>query len=92
MKLIQHLRNEAHRFGINFHRLKRSGKMTESRLNEIDGIGEKTVEKLLIHFKSAHTVFEASSEELIGVVGTSKSRQIKAYLKENQDITSSGKR
>lgn len=90
LKLIQHLRNEAHRFGINFHRLKRSGKMTESQLSEIDGIGEKTVEKLLIHFKSAKAVFEASDKELIRVVGQSRAQKIRLYLKENKSVTSSG--
>jgi len=79
LKLIQFLRNEAHRFGINFHRQKRSGQMTESKLKQIEGIGEKTIEKLLIAFKSTNAVFDASLEDLSKVAGKTLAARIKSY-------------
>ncbi|HDR67794.1 MAG TPA: excinuclease ABC subunit C, partial [Bacteroidaceae bacterium] len=91
LKLIQQIRNEAHRFGINFHRLKRSGDMIGSRLREIDGIGEKTAEKLLIRFKSAKTVFELPVEVLSEEIGMEKAKRIKNYVKENPGVIASGK-
>jgi excinuclease ABC subunit C len=72
LKIIQHLRNEAHRFGINFHRGKRSSKMNRSLLDEIPGIGEKTKELLLKKFGSVKKVADAPAEELEAVVGQKK--------------------
>ena len=72
LKIIQHLRNEAHRFGINFHRGKRSTKMNRSFLDEIPGIGEKTKEILLKKFGSVKKMTEAPAEELESVVGKKK--------------------
>jgi excinuclease ABC subunit C len=72
LKLIQQLRNEAHRFGINFHRDKRSSEMTKSELDEINGIGPKTKEILLKHFGSYDKVILASEKELENVVGARK--------------------
>lgn len=69
LKLIQHLRNEAHRFAITFHRKKRSMNFTVSELTQIDGIGKATAEKLLQHFKSVKRIAAASPEELAGVTG-----------------------
>ncbi|MDZ7633059.1 MAG: excinuclease ABC subunit UvrC [Bacteroidales bacterium] len=74
LKIIQHLRNEAHRFGINFHRGKRSSKMNSSLLDEIPGIGEKTKELLLKKFGSVKKTTEASQEELEAALGKRKSR------------------
>ncbi len=81
LKIIQHLRNEAHRFGINFHRGKRSSKMNLSLLDEIPGIGEKTKELLLKKFGSVKKVAEASAEELEKAVGTKKAALIASALK-----------
>jgi excinuclease ABC subunit C len=72
LKVIQQLRNEAHRFGINFHRGKRSSKMNRSYLDEIPGIGEKTKELLLKKFGSVKKISEATPEELEKAVGIKK--------------------
>ena len=64
-----HLRDEAHRFGITFHRQLRSKSQINSWLREIPGIGEATEQKLLQHFKSVKRVKEASFEELAAVAG-----------------------
>lgn len=64
LKLIQHLRNEAHRFGITFHRSKRSKGALVSALDSIPGIGEKTTKALLNEFKSLKGIKEASFEDL----------------------------
>lgn len=68
LKLIQHLRNEAHRFGINFHRNLRSKSMLKNSLNEIDGVGEKTIEKLIKHFKTIDIISSKSIKELEEIV------------------------
>ncbi|MFV8225226.1 excinuclease ABC subunit UvrC [Christiangramia aquimixticola] len=72
LKVIQHLRNEAHRFGITFHRNKRSKTALNTELESIAGIGEKTVVELLKNFRSLKRVKEASLKELSEVVGSSK--------------------
>lgn len=76
LKVIQHLRNEAHRFGITFHRNKRSNAAIQSELETIPGIGDKTVEDLLKQFKSVKRVKEASLEELIQAVGASRAKKV----------------
>lgn len=80
LKIIQHLRNEAHRFGINFHRRKRSSKMNSSLLDEIPGIGDKTKELLLKKFGSVKKLGEASREDLEKVVGAKKASALYAAL------------
>lgn len=80
LKIIQHLRNEAHRFGINFHRGKRSSKMNRSFLDEIPGIGEKTKELLLKKFGSVKKMREASAGELETAVGPKKAAIILAAI------------
>ena len=69
LKLIQQLRNEAHRFAITFHRDKRSQRFTKSSLTDIPGVGKVTSQKLLKTFRSVKRMKEASKEELIEVVG-----------------------
>lgn len=81
LKIIQNLRNEAHRFGINFHRDKRSSGMTKSDLDQIKGIGPRTKEILLKHFESVDKIREASREELQKLVGSSKSSVLIEYFK-----------
>jgi len=81
LKIIQHLRNEAHRFGINFHRGKRSSKMNSSFLDEIPGIGEKTKELLLKKFGSLKKISEASREELEATLGTKRASILLETLK-----------
>ncbi len=72
LKIIQQLRNEAHRFGITFHRNKRSKTALNTELESIPGIGEKTVVELLKHFRSLKRVKEASRKEIAEVIGASK--------------------
>ena len=76
LKIIQHLRNEAHRFGITFHRNKRSKSAIQSELEQIPNIGKQTITTLLRKFKSAKRVKNASLEELKEVVGNSRANRI----------------
>ena len=76
LKIIQFLRNEAHRFGITFHRNKRSKGAINSQLEGIDGVGEKTAQQLLKKFKSVKRIKEATIENLSQEVGVSKAKKI----------------
>ncbi len=76
LKIIQQLRNEAHRFGITFHRQKRSKAAINSELEQIEGIGEKTAQELLKSFKSVKRIKEASLEDLVKSVGKVKAKKI----------------
>ncbi|WP_448528537.1 excinuclease ABC subunit UvrC [Raineya sp.] len=69
LRLIQQIRDETHRFAITFHREKRSKKAFESELESIKGIGEKTMQKLLGHFKSLANIKQARFEEIASVAG-----------------------
>ncbi|HEX9601204.1 MAG TPA: excinuclease ABC subunit UvrC [Mariniflexile sp.] len=79
LKIIQQLRNEAHRFGIEHHRNKRSKSALNTELETIPGIGEKTIVDLLKHFKSAKRVANAKLDELEPVVGVSRAEKIYNY-------------
>jgi excinuclease ABC subunit C len=81
LKLIQFLRNEAHRFGISFHRQKRSGSMTRSALDEMPGIGPRTIEKLFMKFKSMEGIQSASLEALAREIGLPRAKMIHKNLK-----------
>ena len=81
LKVIQHLRNEAHRFGITFHRQKRSNSAIQSELDTIKGIGKQTRETLLKHFKSVKRLKEASLEAIIEIVGASRGEKIWNHFK-----------
>ncbi len=81
LKLIQNMRDEAHRFGITHHRKRRAKKQIESELDSITGIGKKTKEALLKHFKSVRRIKEASEEELTTLIGKSKTEKIIHQLK-----------
>ena len=81
LKIIQQLRNEAHRFGINFHRNKRSNEMTKSELDKIKGIGPRTKEILLKQFGSVDKIKDATSEDLKKVVGRSKEYFLTRHFK-----------
>lgn len=69
LRLIQQIRDETHRFAITFHREKRSKKVFQSELENIKGVGEKTMQKLLGHFKSVANIRQASFEEIASVAG-----------------------
>ena len=81
LKVIQQLRNEAHRFGITFHRDKRSKAALNSSIEAIPGIGEKTMLVLLQHFKSVKRLKLASEKEISDVVGASKAKKITDFYK-----------
>ncbi len=83
LKVIQHLRNEAHRFGITFHRDKRSKSALNSSIEAIPGIGEKTMLTLLQRFKSVKRLKLASEKEIIDVVGVSKAKKITDFYRTN---------
>ncbi|GAA4803786.1 excinuclease ABC subunit UvrC [Litoribaculum gwangyangense] len=79
LKIIQQLRNEAHRFGIEHHRNRRSKSALNTELETISGVGEKTVVELLKHFKSAKRVANAKLDELEEVVGVSRAEKVYNY-------------
>ena len=80
LKLIQQIRNEAHRFAITFHRKKRSQHFTRTSLEIIDGIGEKTAIQLLRSFGSVEAIRNATMEDIALVIGQKKALLIKAGL------------
>jgi excinuclease ABC subunit C len=80
LKLIQQLRNEAHRFAINFHRDQRSKNFIDSELLKIKGIGEKTAEKLLQHFGSTKRVQEATELEIAEIVGEKSAKIVFSHF------------
>jgi excinuclease ABC subunit C len=80
LKITQYLRNEAHRFGITFHRNKRSKSAIESELEQIPDIGIQTITTLLRKFKSAKRVKEASFDELKEVVGNARALKVYQYF------------
>lgn len=83
LKVVQHMRDEAHRFGITFHRDKRSKSQIVSELDSIKGVGPKTAEALLKHFKSVKRIRQASLDEIAAVVGTAKARVITEGFAQN---------
>ena len=80
LKLIQQIRDEAHRFGITHHRLKRSKTQVTSELDAIPGIGEKSKQALLSHFKSVKRLKSASKEEISEIIGSNRASTIYAYF------------
>jgi excinuclease ABC subunit C len=80
LKLIQHARNEAHRFAINFHRDQRSRNFTATELTQIQGIGEKTAQKLLSHFGSVKKIRAASPTDLSEVVSANIVQKLLTYF------------
>ncbi len=84
LKIIQQLRNEAHRFGITHHRNKRSKGALTNEFEEISGIGKQTIVSLLKHFKSAKRVSEASFEAISNLVGKSKATKIVDYYQNKE--------
>ena len=80
LRTLMHIRDEAHRFGITFHRKIRSKGQIHSVLDEIKGIGKKTQETLLQHFKTVNKIYAASREDLAAVVGPSKAGKVYDYF------------
>jgi excinuclease ABC subunit C len=82
LKVIQHIRDEAHRFGITHHRNKRSRETFKSELSEIKGISDKTAQKLLIELRSMQAIKEASVEELGKIIGVAKAQLVYDHFHE----------
>lgn len=80
LKVIQYIRNEAHRFGIKFHRNKRSGNFIKSELENIPGIGPKTIEQLLKKFKTIKKLRSVSMDEISSEIGNAKARLLYEYF------------
>ncbi|WP_291786153.1 excinuclease ABC subunit UvrC [Cecembia sp.] len=81
LRLLQRIRDEAHRFAITFHRNVRSKKAFGSQLTEVDSIGEQSAEKLLKHFKSVKKIKDADIDELEKVIGKAKAQKLTEWLK-----------
>ena len=80
LKVIQHIRDEAHRFGITHHRKKFEKGFLHSELNDIKGIGKQTAEKLMLELKSVKNIKEASLETLEKIVGKAKAKIVWEYF------------
>ena len=82
LKLIQHIRDEAHRFGLSHHRKRRKNSTLKSELEAIPGIGQKSKQELLAQFKSVQKIKKADWEELVKVIGTKRAQKIRDYFGE----------
>jgi excinuclease ABC subunit C len=80
LKLLQRLRDEAHRFAITFHRNKRSKRTFRSELTDIDGVGKKSAQKLLVKFGSVKQIEEATLEELTAEAGATIANKVYTYF------------
>lgn len=80
LRVLMHIRDEAHRFGITHHRARRTAAQVQSELRSIKGVGEETEKKLLRKFKSVKRIREASQEEIASLVGHSMAALIKSKL------------
>ncbi len=84
LKVLQHIRNESHRFGISKHRNRRSKNTFQSELEGIPGVGERTIQDLLNKFKSVKRIKSATQEELAEVVGNSRAIKIISFFNSNK--------
>jgi excinuclease ABC subunit C len=84
LKIIQHARNEAHRFGISFHRDKRSANFLQSSLESIEGIGPGSIEKLLAKFGSLQKIKKASFDQLKEEIGASRASMLQDHFLKNR--------
>ncbi len=80
LKVMMHIRDEAHRFGITFHRNKRSKAFIGSALDTIPGIGPRTIEQLLGHFRTLSAIRQASLDDIATIIGPAKAKLIKEHL------------
>lgn len=87
LKLLQHIRDEAHRFAITFHRERRSKRTFTTELTEIKGIGEKISKKLLTEFKSIEEIRNTRLEKLSDIIGTAKAKIIAEHYKQKSQDT-----
>lgn len=87
LKLLQQVRDEAHRFAINFHRKTRSGRTLKTELTNIQGVGEKTAQKLLNHFGSVKKVKEADKDEIQAEIGKKVGKSVYEYFRKSDKET-----
>jgi excinuclease ABC subunit C len=80
LHLAQTVRDEAHRFAVTFHRTRRNAARMTSELQDIPGVGPKTLNKLLRHFGSLERVKQATESELIEIAGRTYARRIQSYF------------
>lgn len=83
LRVLRHIRDEAHRFGITFHRKERSKSQVKSELDNIPGIGPKSKQQLINHFRSVKRIKEAKIEEIAEVIGKNRAEKLKAAMKED---------
>jgi excinuclease ABC subunit C len=86
LKLIRRIRDEVHRFGISFHRQKRSKGTFKNELEDIKGIGKSTADQLLKTFKSVKNIQQKSMQELTDIVGASKAKIVFNYFAEKVPV------
>jgi excinuclease ABC subunit C len=79
LKLLQHLRDEAHRFAVTFHRKRRDDRTLRTELTEINGIGKKAAQKLLTEFNGINDIKSATAEDLEKVIGKAKAKLVKDH-------------
>jgi excinuclease ABC subunit C len=84
LHLVQSVRDEAHRFAVTFHRTRRNAVRLQSELEQIPGVGAKTVQKLLREFGSSERVRAASDTELARVVGAAAARKVRGFYAAEQ--------
>ena len=82
LKLLQHLRDEAHRFAITFHRKRRDGRTLQTELTEIKGIGKKVAEKLLQNYNGIQNIKDSTEEELTKIVGPAKAKLVFEFYRD----------
>ena len=80
LKVMQHIRDEAHRFGITHHRNRRSKAQVKSALREIKGVGEKTEQRLIMHYGSVARIAAASVEDMAGLIGKDLAQKVHDHL------------
>src|SRR5690606_7412998 len=90
LRIIQQVRDEAHRFGITHHRNKRSRATFKSELSDIKGISDKTAEKLLLELRSVRNIREADITELQKIVGKSKGQLVHDHFHKPQNNSENG--
>jgi excinuclease ABC subunit C len=90
LKIIQQIRDEAHRFGITHHRSKRDKGTLKTELTEIKGVSTATAQKLLSHFRSVKNIKEAAEQELAEVVGKAKAQTVFLYYHSSDSVTPDG--
>lgn len=86
LKVIQHMRDEAHRFGITNYRKRHEKGLIKTELSEIQGIGEKTSEALLLHFRSVSRIKEASLEDIAAIIGQAKAKIVFSHFHSETNI------